>query len=60
MPKTTIDIDPSVLRELKRRQRREGKTLDRLVSDLLRAAMRRDEATPPAPFEWITRPMKAR
>ncbi len=60
MPRTTIDIDPSVLRDLKRRQRREGKTLGRLVSELLTAAMSNDEPTSPTPFEWTTRPMKAR
>src|SRR5437899_971378 len=39
MPRTTIDIDASVLRELKRRQRREKKTLGQLASDLISRAV---------------------
>ncbi len=60
MPRTTIDIDPSVLRDLKKRQRREGKTLGRLVSELLTAAMNEDNQTPDKPFMWTTRSMQAR
>lgn len=58
--RTTINIDPTVLAELKRRQRREGKSLGRLVSELL--AERLDRDTPPAPaaFDWVTRPMSAK
>ena len=59
MPRTTIDIDPTVLRELKRRQRLEGKTLGVLASELLAAALRRDEPETPAPFRWISRSMGA-
>jgi hypothetical protein len=32
--RTTLDIDDPVLKEIKRLQRREGKSLGRLVSDL--------------------------
>ena len=39
MPRTTVDIDASVLRELKRRQERERKTLGQLISELLAKAM---------------------
>jgi len=59
MARTTIDIDPTVLRELKRRQRREGKTLGRLVSELLAGALER-QAEEAAPFRWAARPMVAR
>lgn len=59
MPRTTIDIDAAVLRELERRKRREGKTLGRLVSELLAAALRGD-AEPPAELEWSTSRMTAR
>ena len=59
MPRTTIDIDGAVLRELEARKEREGKTLGRLVSELLAAALaRRDE--PPPEFEWYAQPMNAR
>jgi len=60
VPRTTIDIDAAVLRELKRRQRREGKTLGQLVSELLAASLwseRRDQAPP---FRWTAREMGAR
>ncbi|MEZ5727162.1 MAG: hypothetical protein R3E48_03590 [Burkholderiaceae bacterium] len=38
--RTTIDIDDPILKDLKRLQRREGKSLGRLVSDLLAQAWR--------------------
>ena len=58
--RTTVDIDPNVLAELKRRQRREGKTLGRLVSELLAERLERDVPPAPAPFAWVTRPMSAK
>ena len=33
--RTTIDLDPGVLRDLKARARREGKSLGRVASELL-------------------------
>lgn len=60
MPRTTIDIDPAVLRELKRRQRDEGKTLGRLVSELLTTALSRGEPESAVQFRWTSRSMKAR
>ena len=60
MDRTTIDIDPTVLAELKRRQRREGKSLGRLVSELLAERLVRDSPPSPEPFEWLARPMSAR
>jgi hypothetical protein len=60
MPRTTIDIDPSVLAELKRRQRREGKSLGRLLSELLADGLGREAPPAPTPFEWIARPMSAK
>lgn len=60
--RTTIDIDAPILKDLKRLQRREGKSLGRLVSDLLAqslAAQRGGAAVVPA-FAWVSRPMRAR
>jgi hypothetical protein len=60
--RTTIDIDDPILKDLKRLQRREGKSLGRLVSDLLAEALattRRGIPPPPA-FRWIAQPMHAR
>ncbi len=62
MPRTTVDIDGPVLEDLKRIQKREGKSLGRTVSDLLAEAISRygGSKRKPAPFRWISRPMKAR
>jgi hypothetical protein len=61
MPRTTLDIDAPILRDLKKRQRREGKSLGRLVSDLLARAMDASESKETdAPFTWNSRPMGAR
>jgi hypothetical protein len=59
MPRTTIDIDAAVLRELEARKKREGKTLGRLVSELLAGALARRNEQPPT-FEWYSQPMHAR
>jgi hypothetical protein len=59
MARTTIDIDVTVMRELKRRQRREGKTLGRLVSELLATALQEPESEPPRDFAWTTKSMGA-
>lgn len=62
MPRTTIDIDAPILRDLKRRQKREGKSLGRLVSDLLARALRHSdqEDARSSSFRWISRSMRAR
>ena len=59
MARTTIDLDPTVLAELKRRGRREGKGLGRLVSELLAAGLGQDPPPPPEPFAWVARSMSA-
>ena len=60
MPRTTIDLDPTVLRELKRRARREGKSLGRLASEVLSAALEQGaEPEAPLPLAWTSRPMGA-
>lgn len=60
--RTTIDIDDPVLAQLKDLQRREGKSLGRLVSDLLARALEAEESARPEgpPFEWTVREMGAR
>ncbi len=57
-----MDIDTPLLRDLKRLQKREKKSLGRIISDLLADALSRrtsGRATPPA-FRWVSRPMRAR
>jgi hypothetical protein len=61
--RTTIDIDDPILKEIKRLQRREGKSMGRLVSDLLAqslAASRTAAANEAPAFQWIAKPMRAR
>ena len=61
--RTTIDIDDPILKEVKRLQKREGKSLGRLVSDLLAQALATSKSTNKvdAPtFAWVAQPMGAR
>jgi hypothetical protein len=61
--RTTIDIDDPILKEVKRLQRREGKSLGRLVSDLLAQSLAASNAAAPSAvpaFHWVTKPMRAR
>lgn len=62
MPRTTVDIDAPLLRDLKRLQKREGLSLGRLVSELLAEALGERQVHRPEPptFEWHARPMAAR
>lgn len=58
--RTTVDIDTSVLLELKERAQAEGKTLGCLVSELL-AQARQDGPAPARPrFRWPTKAMHAK
>ena len=59
--RTTLDIDDPVLKELKRLQAKEGKSLGRLVSDLLARALKENAASTAAlPPTWIAKAMGAR
>lgn len=59
--RTTLDIDAPVLKELKRRQKAEGKSLGRLASELLAHALAEQRRPKTAMrFRWISRAMKAR
>lgn len=59
MPRTTVDIDGPILSDIKKLQRREGKALGRIVSDLLAEALghRRKARPDPAPFRWVSQPL---
>ncbi len=58
MTRTTIDLDPLVLQQLKERQKREGKTLGQLVSELLAQALQATVPTQRQPeLNWISKPM---
>ncbi|MCY3818761.1 MAG: antitoxin [Gammaproteobacteria bacterium] len=60
--RTTIDIDAPILGELKALQAREGKSMGRLVSELLARALKQEaSASDDMPLrEWFSKPMKAR
>lgn len=56
MPRTTLNIDASVLRDLKRRSRDQRKPVGQVASELLAGALRREsmDAAPPPPFVMPT------
>lgn len=56
MTRTTLDLDPSVLLELKRRSRRAGKSMGRVASELLARVLAEGQATeaPTPAFRWIS------
>ena len=60
--RTTLDIDDPILRDLKQLQQREGKSLGRLVSDLLAASLaaRREAPKVRPAFHWAHQAMAAR
>lgn len=60
--RTTIDIDDPILKEIKELQRREGKSLGQLVSELLAQALADARKAPKSVphFRWIAKPMGAR
>ena len=61
MARTTVDIDASVLRELRRRQARERKTLGQLISELLAKAIASEKDEMEArPFTWVVRDLQPR
>ncbi len=55
--RTTIDLDPSVVKELKRRSKVAGKSMGRLASELLATSLREREGLREAQtdLEWIAR-----
>ncbi len=55
--RTTIDLDPLVLAAVKERQRRDGKTLGVLVSELLSKALADETSEPTVNFQWPVKSM---
>ena len=52
MPRTTIDLDPAVLRELRRRGASEGKSMGQVASELLARAVAEPVDLPAPDFTW--------
>jgi plasmid stability protein len=51
VPRTTLDLDSSVLRELRRRSRRDGKSMGQVASELLAQSLAEEEGRPRR-FRW--------
>lgn len=52
MSRTTLDLDPAILRELRRRGAREGKSMGQVASELLAAAVGSRDTLPAPEFVW--------
>lgn len=52
MPRTTIDLDPTVLREIRRRSTQEGKSMGQVASELLARAVAEPTDLPTPDFAW--------
>ena len=52
MARTTIDLDPTILRELRRRGAREGKSMGQVASELLARAVAEPIDRPAPDFSW--------
>jgi hypothetical protein len=55
--RTTIDLDPTVVKELKRRSKGEGKSMGQLASELLATSLREQGASPgdAVGFTWVAK-----
>ena len=60
--RTTVDIDDPVLKDLKKIQQKDGRSLGRLISDLLAQALgeRKSAKNPAKARQWISKTMGAR
>jgi len=56
MPRTTLDLDSSVLAQLRRRARAENKSMGQLASERLAVALEDETQTPAGsrPLQWPT------
>ena len=59
--RTTIDIDAPILREIKTLQKKDGRSMGRIVTDLLADALgRRRRPSGKQELRWTSRRMRAR
>ena len=54
MARTTLDLDPEVLRDLRRRSARDGKSMGQVASELLARAVAQDADVPAPAFVWTS------
>lgn len=59
MPRTTVDIDASILRELKGRAKSQRKSLGAVISEIVAPALTKKPRAP-ASFRWETASMRAK
>ena len=60
MARTTIDIDDPILNEIRSIQKREGRSMGKIVSQLLAEALIKQKNSTNTPkFKWISRPMRS-
>jgi hypothetical protein len=57
MARTTLDLDPSVLRELRQRSLREGKSMSAVASEALARVMAEPADEDPSRLTWATKRM---
>lgn len=55
MTRTTLNLDASVMRELRRRSKREHKSIGELASQLLARELSPQAKPERRPFEWVSR-----
>jgi hypothetical protein len=56
MPRTTLDLDATVLEQLRRRAAVEHKSMGQVASERLAVGLR-EKAQQPTPLRWPTKPM---
>lgn len=54
MTRTTLNLDPSVMRELRERSARERKSIGELASQLLAHGLREERKPPTRTFSWVS------
>jgi hypothetical protein len=60
MARTTIDIDDPILNEIRAIQKKEGRSMGKIVSQLLAEALVKQKSSSKAPgIKWISRPMRS-
>jgi hypothetical protein len=57
MPRTTLDLDTTVLRELRQRGKREHKSMGQVASEVLAAGLRQQAPRAAKPLNWPIRHM---
>jgi hypothetical protein len=59
MARTTLNLDPSVMRELRARSKEERRSIGEVASQLLARALREKPTAKPKSFNWVSRSLGA-